>query len=303
MRKDSDHKIPLMKRRQFITHSLLAAGGFCLLPKAYAATSHPEMVILRGGSPAEMLDLGLEALGDLDRFIQPGQKILVKPTLQWNQSPESGLNTNPKLLATLVRRCYEAGSRGVFLVDQTEDKWTQCYKNSGIERAVKDAGAKILPGNKDFLYKSVNIPNAQSMQHPKLHEVLQEVDLIINVPAVQIRPDNQYFGAFRNLEGLIWQESGNQSMAPQQLLDFLHYKKPSLNIMDACRVATPTGLKDYKSLIISTDIVSAESSAAQRLGINPESLPYLALAEQAGLGKTKLAQEQIRSIVLKNTKQ
>lgn len=303
MRKDSALKVPLMKRRQFITHSLLAAGGLCLLPKAYAATSHPEMVILRGGSPAEMLDLGLEALGDLSRFIQPGQKILVKPTLRWNQPPESGLNTNPELLGSLVRRCYEAGSRGVFLVDQTEDKWTQCYKNSGIERIVKDAGAKILPGNKDFLYKSVNIPNAQSMQHPKVHEVLQEVDLIINVPAVQIRPDNQYLGAFRNLEGLIWQESGNQPMDPQQLLDFLQYKKPSLNIMDACRVATPTGVKDYKSLIISTDIVSAESYAAQRLGINPESLPYLALAEQAGLGKTKLDQEQIRSIVLKNTKQ
>ncbi|MGQ7867941.1 DUF362 domain-containing protein [Sunxiuqinia sp. sy24] len=292
-----------MKRRQFITQSLLATGGLFCLPKAYAAANNTELVILRGGSPAEMLDLGLEALGDLSRFIKPGQKILVKPTMRWNQPPESGQNTNPELLASLVRRCYEAGSRGVFLVDQTQDKWTKCYKTSGIERMVKDAGAKILPGNKDFLYPEVDIPNARVMKHPKIHELVQEVDLIINVPAAQILPSNEYFGAFHNLKGLIWDADQYQQEEAQSMLDLLHYKKPSLNIMDAYRVATPQGVQDYKSLIISRDIVSAEAYTARRLGIDPDSLPYIGLAAQAGFGKTEQAKEHIRSIVLKNTRQ
>lgn len=269
----------------------------------FAAVQKAQLAIVRGGSAANMLDLGLEALGDLSRFIEPGQRILVKPTIRWNQAPESGQNTNPDLLERLVERCYEAGARGVFLVDQTQDNWTKCYKNSGIERVVKDAGAKILPGDKEFLYHEIDIPNAQVMKRPKVHEVMQEVDLIINVPAVQPQTPAGYFGAFHNLMGLVWQPESYQQQATQSMLDFLHYKTPVLNIMDAYRVVTSTGVKEYKTLVLSPDIVAAEVYAAKRLGTDPGSLSYLEQAEQAGFGKMELRKEHIRSIVLKNSVQ
>jgi uncharacterized protein (DUF362 family) len=269
----------------------------------FAAVQKARLAIVRGGSAANMLDLGLEALGDLSRFIEPGQRILVKPTIRWNQAPESGQNTNPDLLERLVERCYEAGARGVFLVDQTQDNWTKCYKNSGIERVVKDAGAKILPGDKEFLYHEIDIPNAQVMKRPKVHEVMQEVDLIINVPAVQPQTPAGYFGAFHNLMGLVWQPESYQQQATQSMLDFLHYKTPVLNIMDAYRVVTSTGVKEYKTLVLSPDIVAAEVYAAKRLGTDPSSLSYLEQAEQAGFGKMELRKEHIRSIVLKNSVQ
>jgi uncharacterized protein (DUF362 family) len=291
-----------MERRKFIQHSLIATGGMLCLP-GFAAVQKAQLAIVRGGSAANMLDLGLEALGDLSRFIEPGQRILVKPTIRWNQAPESGQNTNPDLLERLVERCYEAGARGVFLVDQTQDNWTKCYKNSGIERVVKDAGAKILPGDKEFLYHEIDIPNAQVMKRPKVHEVMQEVDLIINVPAVQPQTPAGYFGAFHNLMGLVWQPESYQQQATQSMLDFLHYKTPVLNIMDAYRVVTSTGVKEYKTLVLSPDIVAAEVYAAKRLGTDPGSLSYLEQAEQAGFGKMELRKEHIRSIVLKNSVQ
>ena len=250
-----------------------------------------------------MLDLGLEALGDLSRFVAPGQRILVKPTMRWNQTPESGQNTNPELLERLVERCYEAGARAVFLVDQTQDKWTKCYKNSGIERVVKDAGAKILPGDKEFLYFETDIPQAQVMKRPKVHQVMQEVDLIINVPAVQPQTPDGYFGAFHNLMGLVWQVENFQAQETQSMLDFLHYKKPVLNIIDAYRVVTSSGVKTYKTLTLSPNIVAAETYAAKRLGTDLHSLPYLEAAEQDGFGQATLAPEKIRSIVLKNSGQ
>ena len=291
-----------MERRTFIQHTLVAAGGLLALP-GFTAAQKAELAIVRGGSAANMLDLGLEALGDLSRFVAPGQRILVKPTMRWNQTPESGQNTNPELLERLVERCYEAGARAVFLVDQTQDKWTKCYKNSGIERVVKDAGAKILPGDKEFLYFEADIPQAQVMKRPKVHQVMQEVDLIINVPAVQPQTPDGYFGAFHNLMGLVWQVENFQAQETQSMLDFLHYKKPVLNIIDAYRVVTSSGVQTYKTLTLSPNIVAAETYAAKRLGTDLHSLPYLEAAEQAGFGQATLAPEKIRSIVLKNSGQ
>ena len=295
-----------MKRRTFIRNSALAAGGLFFQSHQYTNQTNYEIAILRGGSPVEMLELGLEALGNIERFVKKGQKILVKPTMRWNMGPESGANTNPDLLAHLVQSCYKAGSIGVYLVDHTEDSWTKCYKNSGIERAVKDAGAKILPGNKEFLYQQVDIPNAKVLKTAKIHEIVQEVDIIINVPAVKRDPQSGIFGAFNNLMGLVWDHESYQNQSDECLIDFLHYRKPILNIMDAYRVAqsdnnNQAGPEIYKSLIISPDIVAAEVYAAKRLGIDPKTVKHIELAAKAGFGQINLPKESARTIVLKNS--
>ena len=292
-----------MKRRTFIQNSLMAVGGLALMSNRFPATENIKLAFLRGGDPKGMLQLGLEELGGIGQFVRPGQKVLIKPTLRWNQTPETGLNTNPGLLAHLTKLCYEAGSPGVYLVDQTTDQWTKCYKNSGIERVVKDAGAKILPGNKEFLYQEVTIPNAQVMKTAKVHEIVQEVDLIINVPAINPILADGYFGAFQNLMGLVWNANQSKGYPDQSMVDFLHYKKPVLNIIDAYQVAGLNSIKNYKTLILSSDIIAAEMVGAKRVGYDSQKLSYLELAEQAGFGQMNLPKENIRSLVLKNSQQ
>lgn len=294
-----------MKRRIFLQNSILATGGLFFLSGKHGNLQVPDIAIFRGGSPVEMLELGLEILGGIGRFVKEGQRVLIKPTIRWNKYPQSGANTNPDLLAHLVKRCYEAGSKGVYLVEQTEDDWTKCYKTSGIERAVKDAGAKILPGNNEFLYHEVDIPNAEVMKKAKVHEVVQEVDLIINVPAVKPDPKTLLFGAFNNLMGLIWNNESDQNQPIQSMLDFLRYQKPVLNIMDMYRVAQQGIRADqvttYKSMILSPDIVAAEAYSARRMGIDPNSVTHIELAARAGFGQIDLPKEKVKSIVFKSS--
>ncbi|HKJ43307.1 MAG TPA: DUF362 domain-containing protein [Sunxiuqinia sp.] len=298
-----------MDRRSFLQNSSWVAAGTLLLAGKIPTKHDYHLAMVRGGSPAPMLDLAIEVFGDIKTFIQPGQKILMKPTILWNQLPESGANTNPKLLAHLTDLCYDAGAREVLFVEHTVDAWTKCYKNSGIERAVKDVGAKILPGNKEFLYHEVAIPNAQVMKTAKIHEGVLDTDVIINVPAVSQTEELGYFGAFDNLMELVWPTQLTKSQRPQCMVDFLRFRKPVLNIIDASRVLQriPTKQKstgrtqNYKTLILSSDIISSDVFAAKRLGVNPESLPYLTLAAQAGFGQMNPPADEIRSLVLKNS--
>lgn len=297
-----------MDRRKFLYNSTLAAGGMFLLSGKIPHKQDYLLSTIRGGSPASMLDLGLEVFGGIENFIQQGQKILIKPTILWNQPPKSGANTNPKLLAHLTDLCYKAGAREVLFVDHTIDSWTKCYKNSGIERAVKDVGAKILPGNKEFLYHEVTIPNAEVMKTAKIHEGVLSTDIIINVPSVAITDGGSYFGAFENLMNLVWPDNKTLAKRDQCMVDFLKFRQPVLNIMDASRVLqrTPTDNQttdqtiDYKTQIVSADIVSSEVFAAKRLGVEPDSLHFLSLASKAGFGQLDPATNRIRSLVLKN---
>ena len=260
--------------------------------------------MVRGGSPGAMLDVGLEIFGGVGRFVEKGQTVLVKPTMQWDRAPETGANTNPELLAGLVEQLYKAGARGVYLMDQTHDRWTKCYKNSGIERAVKDAGAKILPADKEFLYEEIEIPGATVMKKAKIHKAVLETDLIINVPSPKPDQPAGMFGAFQNLTGLIWNDGNSSVQTAQEMVDLLHFRKPVLNIMDMYRVpqnGTTSGVNEYKTLILSADIVAAEFFTAKRLGIGPNSLKYIELAEQAGFGQTNPPKASLRSIILKNS--
>jgi uncharacterized protein (DUF362 family) len=292
-----------MKRRLFIQNGILAASGLFLPSYRDTKPQRYNLVMIRGGSPAAMLDVGLEVFGNSSYFVQKGQTVLIKPTMQWPRKAEPGANTNPDLLAALVRRCYDAGSKEVLLLGQTKNSWAKCFKNSGIERAVKDAGAKILSADKASLFEEIEIPNAKELKKVKIHRAVLESDLVINVPAVRPDPGFVMFGAFRNLIGLVW-DGENQVKTEQCMIDLLYFRKPALNVMDLYRVPLDGELseaKEYRTLILSTDLVPAEVFAAKRLGIKTSSLRYIELAAQAGFGKIDPPRESLRSIVLKNS--
>ncbi len=146
-----------MKRRLFLRNSLgagLAAGAFMSFgrfEKAFAGKPLPpaanhDLIAIMGGEPAAMFDMGIQAMGGMGTFVRKGQKVLVKPNMGWDVVPEKGGNTNPALVKRIIEHCYRAGAKEVYVFDNTCDNWIKCYKNSGIEQAVKDAGAMIEGG-------------------------------------------------------------------------------------------------------------------------------------------------------------
>ena len=296
-----------MKRRNFIKNTALITAGMASFPAIAKGKKNYTLVSIRGGSPLGMLDLGLDLLGGLDKFVLQGQKVLILPTLGWDRTPEQAANTNPKLLGKLVEMCYDAGSRGVYTFGQTEDHWTKAYKTSGIERMVKDAGAKILPGNKESYYKETAI-DGEVLKHTKLHQLLFETDIIINVPVLKKTDNGSFLGAIQNLKSLVWKFSELPAdQKNQALLDIAQLKKPVLNIIDADRVISknaPAGkTQDDVSLlhtqILSSDIVAADTAAAKRLGLNPSEEKLLQLAQDKGIGTINLPDYRKKEIILK----
>jgi len=142
-----------MKRRDFLKTSVVAGVALslnfeglqaALSSNTVAVEQAPDLVAVMGGEPAVMLDKALEALGGIGKYIKKGQKVVIKPNIGWDRTPELAGNTNPELIKALVKKCFEAGAEKVTVFDHTCDNWQKCYETSGIAHS---AEVNFAPAN------------------------------------------------------------------------------------------------------------------------------------------------------------
>ncbi|MDR1171080.1 MAG: DUF362 domain-containing protein [Bacteroidales bacterium] len=305
-----------MKRRDFITKSIgagIAVGtGFTFLSLEEAfgnSISNPhapyDLVAVMGGEPELMFEKGIAALGGMKNFVKAGQTVTVKPNIGWDRTPELAANTNPKLIAEIVKECFAAGAKDVFVFDHTCDNWQKSYATSGIEKAAKDAGAKVISGNSEGNYKEKSIPNGKSLKNAKVHEKILECDVFINVPVLKHHDGAQVSFAMKNLMGIVWDRGfWHKNDLQQCIADMVSYRKPDLNIIDGYRVLKKNGPKGVsasdvsieKSQIISTDIVAADAAAAKIFGKDPASIGHIKIANDMGFGVMDLSKLNINRI-------
>ncbi|MDZ7742686.1 MAG: DUF362 domain-containing protein [Bacteroidota bacterium] len=257
-----------------------------------------DLVAIRGQDPAAMFDKGIESLGGMKKFVKQGDKVVVKPNIGWDAVPERAANTNPELIRRIVKRCYEAGAREVFIFDNTCDNWVKCYQNSGIEEAAKEAGAKVVPGNTENYYREVEIPQGKKLKNAKVHELILDSDVFINVPVLKDHGSARLSIAMKNLMGVVWDRRfWHRNDLHQCIADYCTFpKKPHLNVIDAYRVMKRNGPRGVSvedvvrvdAMIISTDIVAADAAATKFYGSEPSEIPYIAIADEMGIGTMDL---------------
>jgi len=308
-----------MKRRAFLKVSAgagaaagagLVAGRFEKVltskPVSAAPAEKYDMVALMGGSPDAMFDLGIQELGGMGVFVKKGQKVLLKPNMGWDVVPELAANTNPLLIKRIIEHCLKAGAREVYVLDHTMDNWESCYKHSGIEHAARSAGAKVVPANSESYYHELEIAGGLKLKNVKVHELLLESDVIINVPVLKDHDSVRMTACMKNAMGLVWNRSfWHANNLNQCIADFaLIEKKPALNVVDCYNVMVKHGpqgvskadLVNMKSQIISTDIVAADAAAARMLGRQIELVEYIPIAHKMGVGNMNLDALNIQRI-------
>jgi len=304
-----------MKRRDFFRKSLnsgLVAGAVLKTGRldnlwfTESPSVNYDLVAVMGGNPGSMFDLGIQEFGGIGAFVKKGQKVLVKPNIGWDRTPEYAANTNPDLVKRIIEHCFQAGAREVYVFDHTCDNWVNCYKNSGIEKFAKDAGATIVPGNSESYYQEVSITGGKNLKSAKVHEIILETDVFINVPVLKHHGSTRMTCCLKNMMGSVWDRGfWHKNNLNQCIADYATYdKKPALNIVDCIDVMTKNGpqgvskedVVNMQSLIISTDWVAADAAAAKMLGFNPSEVNYIPLAFEMGIGNMNLESLRIKRI-------
>lgn len=291
-------------RRQFLKHSALAGSALALAPfaahgQAQPAEASAKMTIAKwsGGATDDwknmsykLAEQAIQGLGGMGRFVSKGDVVWVKPNIAWDRSPEQAANTNPFVVAALVKMCLEAGAKQVKVGDHTCNKRELSYANSGIADMARDAGADVLYVDPER-FREVNIGGKLIKSIP-LYTEITDCDLVINVPIVKHHGSTTVSLCMKNYMGVVDNRQAFHQDLPTSITDITRYMQPRLCVLDATRMLIahgPTGgdLGDVKaplSLAAGSDIVALDAWGCELLGLDPKQIGSVVAGSEAGLG-------------------
>ncbi|MDR1273730.1 MAG: DUF362 domain-containing protein [Odoribacteraceae bacterium] len=312
-----------MDRRDFLKAIAVAGATITVKPSEAMhiltqrsqgpATEGPvDMVAVMGGEPEAMFQKGIEELGGIRQFIRAGQRVVVKPNIGWDKRPELAGNTNPALVAEIVRQCLGAGAKEVVVFDHTCDECRKTYKSSGIEEAARAAGATVVHADQESRYRPVSLPLGKSLKETKIHEAILDCDAWINVPILKHHGGANLSISMKNYMGIVWDRPYFHSHDLQQCIaDVCTFsKKPVLNVVDAYRLLKTNGPQGRavsdavltKGLFMSHDIVAVDTAAArffnQVRNMPLDQVGHLANGEALKIGTMNLDQLNVKRVKL-----
>lgn len=299
-----------LDRRRFIrntVHAAIACGSLPLLD-LFPATAHaaeaPQVAMRTARDIPQLVEQTLAALGGMDNFIKPGDKVVVKPNIGWDRTVEQGANTHPEVVKAVIEHCLEAGAADIRVFDNTCNDPRRCYVQSGIQAAVKSLKSKRakIEHMDRRAYQEVAIRQGQDLSSWSFYRPAIEADRFINLPVAKNHSIAVLTLGMKNIMGVI---GGNRGRLHRRIGDsvtdinlVIH---SDLTLVDATRIMLANGpqggrLSDVEqrdTLIASADIVAADSVAATLFGYRPEQIPTIAAAARRGLGVMDLERIQM----------
>ncbi len=300
-----------MNRRKFLKDVFLWSAGLSVsIPRFYI----PE--VFAGQVPAPTLALGqgknyqalvtevLSLLGGMEQFVRPGDKVVVKPNIGWDRSPELAANTHPLVVKALVEQALEAGASSVRVFDRSCNEERRCYTNSGISAALESLKNKKV--KYDYIdsrkFVPVEIKKGRSLSQLEIYQEAMEADSYINVPVAKHHGLSRLTLGLKNSMGVIGGNRGSwHHDLGQKLADLATVIQPKLTVIDATRILLGNGpqggdiddVKVLDTLIAATDPVAADAYATTLFGLQPKAIDSTVAAYKMGLGEMDIAKMKI----------
>lgn len=307
-------------RRQFITRvagttaaaGALAAGGYLIYdefnpvrpiskktldPRSFlvpAGSGAPRNVMVKGADPIKNLHAALEKLGSIETFVKKGDRVLLKPNMGWDRTPELAANTNPVVVEEMARLCLKAGARSVIVADHSVNDGARCARNSGIRKAAEKTGAKLVLVGKDSDFVEARVQGKVLKTWPMM-KLLYEVDKVVNMPAAKHHSLSRVTLGIKNWIGVAGgrRRKLHQNIH-QTIVDLIAAFPPTLTVIDASRLMMkhgPTGgrLSDVKTsefLAAGVEPASVDAAVLPLLDAQVSEVMHVSEAVSRGLGST-----------------
>lgn len=290
-------------RRDFLKYSACYLGA-CAASIGFSvngfASQKSQVYVSESKNIKMAVQHAIEMAGGMSNFVKPEDIVAIKPNMAWARAPEYAANTNPYVVEEVVRLCFKAGAREVYVTDNPCNNARSVYSISKIPQHAISAGAKVFIPQKRH-YKKMLI-NGEFVKQWDVLELFKKADKIINVPVAKHHGSAEvtcsmknWFGAIGGFRGFLHRE------LHQAIFDLANFFKPQLNIVDCSRVLIkngPTGgsldhVKILNKIIVSKDQAAADSVTCKLLGFDPFKIEYLIIAHKKGLGNITDSQIQI----------
>ena len=76
------------------------------------------LAVAKGKDYEALVEQVLKPLGGMAAFVKQGDRVVVKPNIGWDRTPEQAANTHPDVVKAVVQQCLDAGAKQVLVFDR-----------------------------------------------------------------------------------------------------------------------------------------------------------------------------------------
>ncbi len=239
---------------------------------------------------------GIDEIGGIKRFVNPGQKVFLKVNLLMKKTPQEAVTTHPEVVEAVVRLVQEAG--GVPIIgDSPGGPYTVkalrgIYNRSGLQDVAERTGAIL---NENVEQVTVSYPEGKVIKSLTVTKSILNADVIIPISKLKTHAMMTFTGAVKVLFGIVpgmikaeyHLKLANVDDFANLLVDICEWAKPTIHIMDGIVGMEGDGPSSGKprhigALLISQDPYALDVAACSLIGLKPHYVPTIKAAQQRG---------------------
>jgi uncharacterized protein (DUF362 family) len=255
--------------------------------------SMAEVSILKATYSAPGIEPLLEPLGGMERFIEKGDRVLLKVNLLSARKPEKAVTTHPEFVRAVAMAVRKVAGRP-YIGDSPSGTFSErtlrkAYKQSGLEELANELD---IPLNYDTGIRKLDIPKGKRLIRSPVCNYVLEADKVIALPKLKTHSFQYMTLACKIMYGVVpgltkakyHAQFPRRAAFAEMLLDVLTLVKPQLFIMDGIlgMQGQGPGSGDPVKLgwvLASTDPVAMDIAVCRIMGIEPVGIPVLKRAK------------------------
>ncbi|MDH5404913.1 MAG: DUF362 domain-containing protein [Candidatus Aminicenantes bacterium] len=276
------------------------------------------LVRCQGYHPAAVENGVLEAvrlLGEWDKFVRRGDKVLIKPNLLTGAPPEKGVTTHPSLVRAVVLQVKEAG--GIPTIGDSpmlSSSLVRAAEKAGIKEVADHYGARLVEFDESI---EVDNPYEGTFRRFEIAKQVFDFDVIVNLPKLKTHSQMLLTLAVKNLFGCVvgrkkvqWHfKAGTDRLYfARMLVELYRTIGPQLTIVDGIVAMEGNGpqsgrLRKLGLILAGRDCVALDMLITHLLGLEPFLLPTTFVAREMGIapvdiGKIKILGEELNKVAV-----
>jgi uncharacterized protein (DUF362 family)/NAD-dependent dihydropyrimidine dehydrogenase PreA subunit len=241
----------------------------------------------------------IDLIGGMDRFVKPGQRILLKPNILMPSSPEKCVVTHPDVVYAVAKLLVDHGCKVIIAESPgagmiySASNLKKAYETIGYDKVAKELGVEL---NEDVGARDVANPEGKLMRRLRLIEPVFNVDAVVVVSKMKTHLFTYMTGAAKNAFGLVpgmekptfHARLQEPSEFARMILDVNEFVKPALEIMDAVEAMEGDGPmsgtpRHVGAILASSSYTALDVVASRIMSIDPNSVCTIGAAKERGL--------------------
>jgi uncharacterized protein (DUF362 family) len=251
------------------------------------------VAIVKGEDPVEVTVRALGALrSEVESALSGNKPVLIKPNYINSKHPSTGITTDSRVIEGIVKFLKQHNINTITIGEGSGFGNTfQAFKVAGVDKVAERWNVRLIDLNNDE-FVEVTPPNPLSLKKVRVAKTAMN-SVILSVPKLKLHGMAGVTLSLKNMMGALASKgSMHTGSLSKNIVDLASILRPSVSVVDGIVAGEgheTSGNPVQMNLVIAgTDPVAVDAVSTAVMGIPPNEVKHLLLAEKQGLGTCRL---------------